>query len=151
MDCGSSYLSNWFHRADKTWSEQPRLMTPSATTTPHLEEEVRYDQDCDTSTDMPETITLIIAHGKGFGDLDVQETFGVQGPRNNELGNGRNCVWNNTVPSRAAKKLSGDRVQYHARSGWRARWSDAELYHFRNVAGRFKLTKKRETARAAIR
>jgi hypothetical protein len=39
------YFSNWFSRVDKIQSEQPRWMTPVATTTPRLEEEVRYDQD----------------------------------------------------------------------------------------------------------
>jgi hypothetical protein len=39
------YFANWFRRVDKTQSEQPRWMTPVATTTPRLEEEVRYDQD----------------------------------------------------------------------------------------------------------
>ena len=39
------YFSNWFNRVDKTQSEQPRWITPVATTTPRLEEEVRYDQD----------------------------------------------------------------------------------------------------------
>jgi hypothetical protein len=36
---------------DKTQSEQPRWMTPIATTTPRLEEEVRYDQDWLQHTD----------------------------------------------------------------------------------------------------
>lgn len=38
------YFSQWFSRVDKTQSEQPRWITPVATTTPRLEEEVRYDQ-----------------------------------------------------------------------------------------------------------
>jgi hypothetical protein len=38
------YFSDWFNRVDKTQSEQPRWITPVATTTPRLEEEVRYDQ-----------------------------------------------------------------------------------------------------------
>lgn len=38
------YFANWFHRVDKTQAEQPRWITPLATTTPRLEEEVRYDQ-----------------------------------------------------------------------------------------------------------
>lgn len=37
------YLVNWFARVDKTQAEQPRWMTPLATTTPRLEEEFRYD------------------------------------------------------------------------------------------------------------
>jgi hypothetical protein len=38
------YFSNWFERVDKTQAEQPHWITPLATTTPRLEEEVRYDQ-----------------------------------------------------------------------------------------------------------
>ncbi len=38
------YFKNWFARVDKTQSEQPHWITPLATTTPRLEEEVRYDQ-----------------------------------------------------------------------------------------------------------
>jgi hypothetical protein len=38
------YFANWFDRVDKTQAEQPRWITPLATTTPRLEEEVRYDQ-----------------------------------------------------------------------------------------------------------
>ena len=38
------YFANWFERVDKTQAEQPRWITPLATTTPRLEEEVRYDQ-----------------------------------------------------------------------------------------------------------
>ena len=38
------YFANWFARVDKTKDEQPRWVTPLATTTPRLEEEFRYDQ-----------------------------------------------------------------------------------------------------------
>jgi hypothetical protein len=38
------YFADWFSRVDKTQAEQPRWVTPLATTTPRLEEEVRYDQ-----------------------------------------------------------------------------------------------------------
>lgn len=38
------YFSNWFARVDKTQGEQPHWVTPLFTTTPRLEEEVRYDQ-----------------------------------------------------------------------------------------------------------
>ena len=41
----NGYFSHWFSRVDKTQSEQPHWITPNATTTPRLEEEVRYDQD----------------------------------------------------------------------------------------------------------
>ncbi len=39
-----NYVANWFTRVDKTQAEQPHWITPLATTTPRLEEEVRYDQ-----------------------------------------------------------------------------------------------------------
>ena len=39
-----SYFANWFARVDKTKDEQPHWVTPLATTTPRLEEELRYDQ-----------------------------------------------------------------------------------------------------------
>jgi hypothetical protein len=38
------YFGNWFERVDKTQAEQPHWITPLATTTPRLEEEIRYDQ-----------------------------------------------------------------------------------------------------------
>jgi len=38
------YFADWFARVDKTQAEQPRWITPIATTTPRLEEELRYDQ-----------------------------------------------------------------------------------------------------------
>ncbi|HWY57234.1 MAG TPA: hypothetical protein VNZ03_22410 [Terriglobales bacterium] len=38
------YFADWFKRVDKTQAEQPHWITPLATTTPRLEEEVRYDQ-----------------------------------------------------------------------------------------------------------
>lgn len=38
------YLADWFQRVDKSKEEQPHWVTPVATTTPRLEEEVRYDQ-----------------------------------------------------------------------------------------------------------
>jgi hypothetical protein len=38
------YFADWFRRVDKTQAEQPRWITPLATTTPRLEEEYRYDQ-----------------------------------------------------------------------------------------------------------
>src|ERR1700726_4604308 len=38
------YFANWLARVDKTKDEQPHWITPLATTTPRLEEEVRYDQ-----------------------------------------------------------------------------------------------------------
>ncbi len=40
----NGYFADWFDRVDKTQAEQPRWITPLATTTPRLEEEYRYDQ-----------------------------------------------------------------------------------------------------------
>lgn len=39
-----SYFENWFIRVDRTQAEQPHWITPAVTTTPRLEEELRYDQ-----------------------------------------------------------------------------------------------------------
>jgi hypothetical protein len=38
------YFADWFARVDKTQAAQPHWITPVATTTPRLEEELRYDQ-----------------------------------------------------------------------------------------------------------
>ena len=38
------YFADWFARVDKTQAGQPHWITPLATTTPRLEEELRYDQ-----------------------------------------------------------------------------------------------------------
>jgi hypothetical protein len=38
------YFADWFSRVDRTQAEQPHWITPVATTTPRLEEELRYDQ-----------------------------------------------------------------------------------------------------------
>src|SRR5437588_7215153 len=35
--------SSWFQRSDRAKAEQPRWITPLATTTPRLEQEFRYD------------------------------------------------------------------------------------------------------------
>jgi hypothetical protein len=40
----NGYFDNWFARVDKTRELQPHWITPLATTTPRLEEELRYDQ-----------------------------------------------------------------------------------------------------------
>ena len=186
------YFACWFNRVDKTQSEQPHWITPVATTTPRLEEEVRYDQMWLQHTDgytwynydgakgielipwykteiiiqappyyvyhgdpsehdgagdiqflvkyrllsrnekhgnyiitaflgwsLPTgsysngvvtgansaTITPTIAYGKGFHNLDLQGTFGVQIPTNHEQANGTNYVFNNTLQYRFMKKL----------------------------------------------
>lgn len=39
-----NYFETWFDRVSKAQSEQPHWVTPLATVTPRLEEEVRYDQ-----------------------------------------------------------------------------------------------------------
>jgi len=39
----SGYWSTWFERSDRSKAEQPHWITPLATTTPRLEQEVRYD------------------------------------------------------------------------------------------------------------
>jgi hypothetical protein len=51
-------------------------------------------------------ITPTIAYGKGFGNFDVQGTFGVQILATNELANGRNYLWNTTLQYHVVKKLS---------------------------------------------
>ena len=38
-----SYFGTWFERVSRTQAEQPHWITPMFTTTPRLEEEVRYD------------------------------------------------------------------------------------------------------------
>lgn len=38
------YLGNWFDRVSRIQAEQPHWVTPLATVTPRLEEELRYDQ-----------------------------------------------------------------------------------------------------------
>lgn len=44
MRAQDGYFGDWFQRVDKTQAEQPHWITPLATTTPRLEEELRYDQ-----------------------------------------------------------------------------------------------------------
>ena len=39
-----NYFGDWFTRVSKTQAEQPHWITPLATVTPRLEEEIRYDQ-----------------------------------------------------------------------------------------------------------
>ncbi len=181
------YFSDWFARVDKTKDEQPHWVTPLATTTPRLEEEVRYDQLWQTSpkgvtTDnydggkglelipfekvevifnvppyidhnspvtkngfgdvaflvkyrllsrneqhgnyiltaflgwslptgqfkngaLHAVITPTIAYGKGFGNFDLQGTFGVGLPTADTNISGRNYSWNNTFQYRVFKKF----------------------------------------------
>jgi hypothetical protein len=44
MQAQDAYFADWFSRVDRTQAEQPHWITPLATTTPRLEEELRYDQ-----------------------------------------------------------------------------------------------------------
>jgi hypothetical protein len=44
-DANSGYFANWFSRVSKTQAKQPHWITPLATVTPRLEEEVRFDID----------------------------------------------------------------------------------------------------------
>jgi len=41
----NGYFSDWFARVSQIQSEQPHWVTPLATVTPRLEEELRYDED----------------------------------------------------------------------------------------------------------
>jgi hypothetical protein len=181
------YFSNWFDRVRRTQAEQPHWITPLSTTTPRLEQEVRYDQLWQVNakggtTDnfgggkglelipfrnvevifnappylahnnpavhdgfgdmaflvkyrmlsaneehgnyiltaflgwslptgsyangaLHATITPTIAYGKGFGNFDVQGTFGVGLPVADTNLVGRNYAWNNTLQYRLFRKL----------------------------------------------
>ena len=181
------YFSDWFQRVDKTQAEQPRWITPLATTTPRLEEEYRYDQVWQENSKGTTTnnydggkglelipfekvevifnvppyinhnnpsvkngwgdaaflvkyrllsanaehgnyiltaffglsvptgqfsngtlhaiITPTIAYGKGFGNFDVQGTFGVALPVSDTNIIGRSFLFNNTFQYRLFKKL----------------------------------------------
>jgi hypothetical protein len=50
-------------------------------------------------------ITPTIAYGKGFGQFDVQGTFGVTLPTGNEAGIGRTYPWNNAFQYRLYRKF----------------------------------------------
>jgi hypothetical protein len=181
------YFSNWFDRVTKTQAEQPHWITPLATTTPRLEEEVRYDQlwqvnSKGVTTDnfdggkglelipfrnvevifnappylehnnpavrdgfgdvaflvkyrmlsgneehgnyiltaflgwslptgshsngaLHAVITPTIAYAKGFGNFDVQGTFGVGLPVADANLVGRNYAWNNAFQYRLFRKF----------------------------------------------
>jgi len=181
------YFSDWFDRVDKTQREQPHWITPLATTTPRLEEELRYDQlwqnnakgvttdnydggkglelipfeKVEVIFNMPPylahnnpevrdgfgdiaflvkyrllagneehgkyiltaflgwslptgtykngalhaVITPTIAYGKGFGNFDLQGTFGIGFPTADTNRVGRNYLWNNTFQYRLFRKL----------------------------------------------
>jgi hypothetical protein len=181
------YFSNWFDRVRRTQAEQPHWITPLSTTTPRLEQEVRYDQLWQVNAKGGTTdnfgggkglelipfrnvevifnappylahnnpavhdgfgdmaflvkyrmlsaneehgnyiltaflgwslptgsyangalhaiITPAIAYGKGFGNFDVQGTFGVGLPVADTNLVGRNYAWNNTLQYRLFRKL----------------------------------------------
>jgi hypothetical protein len=183
----SGYFANWFARVDKSHAEQPHWVAPLATTTPRLEEEVRYDILWQTNNNgitgenygggkglelMPlENVEVILsvppymvhnnpavpdgygdfqflikyrllarneehgnyiltafvsvnlptgshnngaldaiitptfAYGKGFGQFDVQGTFGVGLPSGDTNLIGRTYLWNNTLQYRVFRKL----------------------------------------------
>ena len=44
LQAQDGYFSDWFQRSDQAKAEQPHWVTPIATVTPGLEQEVRYDQ-----------------------------------------------------------------------------------------------------------
>lgn len=50
-------------------------------------------------------ITPTIAYGKGFGNFDVQGTFGVTLPTGNEKAIGRTYAWNNAFQYRVRRRL----------------------------------------------
>lgn len=181
------YFSQWFDRVNETQAEQPHWITPLATTTPRLEQEIRYDQlwqvnargittdnydggkglelipfkkvevilnappylahnnpavhdgfgdiaflvkyrmlsaneehgsyiltaflgwslptGSHTNGALHAVITPTIAYGKGFGNFDVQGTFGVGLPAGDTSLVGRNFAWNNTLQYRLLRKF----------------------------------------------
>lgn len=73
-----NYASDWFARVSKIQSEQPHWITPVATVTPRLEEELRYDQAWEN---LPggETLTSY-GGGKGLEIIpaeNIELIFGV--------------------------------------------------------------------------
>jgi len=183
----NGYFSNWFDRVKKTQAEQPHWITPLATTTPRLEEELRYDQlwqvnskgvttdnfdggkglelipfrnvevifnappylehnnpavrdgfgdvaflvkyrmlsdneehgnyiltaflgwslptGSHTNGALHAVITPTIAYGKGFGNFDLQGTFGVGLPVADANLVGRNYAWNNAFQYRLFRRF----------------------------------------------
>jgi hypothetical protein len=89
------------------------------------------------------TITPTIAYGKGFGNFDAQGIFGVQIPTNNELANGRNYVWNNTLQYRVVKKIWPE-IEFNTTHYQDGEHAGKTLNYITPgiVAGRFKLMKR---------
>jgi hypothetical protein len=89
------------------------------------------------------TITPTVAYGKGYGNFDVQGTFGVQNPTTNDLVNGRNYLWNNTLQYRVVKKLWPE-IEFNTTHYQDGEHAGKALNYITPgiVAGRFMLTKR---------
>jgi hypothetical protein len=185
---GSSYWASWFERSDQSKAEQPRWITPMATTTPRLEQEFRYDilwqqakpggvytenvgntkglelipfdgvevilavppymvhhsatmadgfgdfqalvkyrmlsadeqhgnyiltmfvsstfpTGSGTNGQTNAVVTPTVSYGKGYGDFDIQGTFGAGLPTGNAAVIGRTYTWNNTFQYHVLNRL----------------------------------------------
>src|ERR1039457_5028125 len=71
------YFINWFPRVTRIQSEQPHWVTPLATVTPRLEEEVRYDQFFQSSRNGLATDNF--GAGKGIELIPFQDTEVIVG------------------------------------------------------------------------
>ena len=71
------YFINWFPRVTQIQSEQPHWVTPLATVTPRLEEEVRYDQFFQSSRNGLATDNF--GAGKGIELIPFQDTEVIVG------------------------------------------------------------------------
>jgi hypothetical protein len=63
ISTSDGYFGDWFARVTRIQSEQPHWITPIATVTPRLEEELRYDQSWETTSSGSQTTTF---GGKGL-------------------------------------------------------------------------------------
>jgi hypothetical protein len=64
QETGGSFFDEWQRRASESQAEQPHWVTPVATVTPRLEQEIRYDVSFRTVPDG--TTTDNIGNGKGL-------------------------------------------------------------------------------------
>jgi hypothetical protein len=88
-------------------------------------------------------ITPTIAYGKGFGNFDVQGTFGVALPVADTNLVGRSYLFNNTFQYKGfAQVLAGDRAQFNDLSRWQERWHETELRDSRAGHGTFPFVRK---------
>ncbi|MBI3567823.1 MAG: hypothetical protein HY084_06420 [Gemmatimonadetes bacterium] len=75
----SSFWTRWIRRSERNKAEQPHWLTPIATTTPRLEQELRYDIDWSQARPgMPYTTTF--GNTKGLELIpfdDVEIIFGI--------------------------------------------------------------------------